>query len=86
MIESKAKRYPDEALLKARRQAAKLHGELDSWVVPVICIHEREREPFQHDRVWIVPEQHLLDWIRAQRDHPVPFERLARYADRVPSA
>jgi uncharacterized membrane protein YsdA (DUF1294 family) len=85
MIESKAKRYPDEALLKARRQAAKLHDELDSWVVPVICIHERDREPFRHEKVWIVPEQHLLDWLRAQKNAPVPFERLARFADSLQS-
>jgi hypothetical protein len=85
MIESKAKGYPDEALLKARRQAAKIHDDLDSWVVPVICIHERDREPFRHEKVWIVPAQHLLNWIRAQHEKPVPFERLARYADTVSS-
>jgi hypothetical protein len=83
MIESKAKGYQQEALLKARRQAAKIHDELDNWVMPVICIHERDRKPFKHERVWIVPEQHLLDWIRSQRNQPVPFERLARYADTV---
>jgi hypothetical protein len=85
MIESKARRYPDDALKKARRQAAKLHDKLDNWVVPVICIHERDRKPFKHDRVSIVPEQHLLDWIRAQHETPVPFERLARFADKLSS-
>jgi hypothetical protein len=85
MIESKAKGYQPEALRKARRQAAKLHDELDNWVVPVICIHERDREPFRHEKVWIVPEQHLLDWIRARHDTPVPFEHLARWADTLPS-
>jgi hypothetical protein len=84
MIESKAKGYRQEALLKAKRQAAKIHDELDNhWVVPVICIHKRDKRPFNHDGVWIVPEQHLLDWIRSQKNQTVPFERLARYADTV---
>ena len=85
MIESKARRYPDEAPKKAKRQAKKLCYELGAeWVVPVICIHERDRKPFKHERVWIVPEQHLLGWIRSQHEKRVPFERLARWADTLP--
>jgi hypothetical protein len=54
--------------------------------VPAICIHECDRKPFKHDRVWIVPEQHLLAWIRAQHESPVPFERLALWADTLSKA
>jgi|GEM_PF-2539282 len=85
MIESKARGYQAEALGKAKRQARKLHDELDNWVVPVICIHNRDREPFRHEKVWVVPEQHVLNWIRAQHETPVPFERLACFADTLPS-
>ena len=68
MIESKARRYNDDAPRKARRQAKKLSIELDSkWVGPVICLNKRDRKPFPHEGVWIVPKQHLLDCIRAQR-------------------
>jgi hypothetical protein len=49
----------------------------------VICIHDRDAQPFRHDRVWIVPQQHVVDCIRAQRNRQVPFERLARFADTV---
>lgn len=85
MIESKAKGYQTKALGKAKGQARKLHDELDHWVTPVICIHTRTGEPFWHKKVWVVPEQHLLDWIRAQHETPVPFERLARFADKLSS-
>ena len=84
MIESKARRYNDDAPRKARRQAKKLSIELDAkWVGPVICLNTRDRKPFQHEGVWIVPKQHLLDWIRAQREPKVPFERLALWADKL---
>lgn len=84
MIESKYKSYYFRALRKARRQAKKLSIELgDHWVQPVICLHKRDRDPFEHDRVPVVPQQHLLNWIRAQKKPVVPFERLARYADTV---
>jgi hypothetical protein len=80
MIETKARGYQSDQLVKARRQAAKLNAELGTWVTPVICLNERDSNPFRHDRVWIVPRQHLLDWIRKQTNRQVPFERLATYA------
>jgi hypothetical protein len=83
MIESKSKGYLTKALGKAKRQAWKIHDEIGCFVVPVICIHERDQKQFTHKKVWIVPEQHLLDWIRSQKNQTVPFERLARYADTV---
>jgi len=81
LIETKARSYADNALAKARRQAAKLHDHLGTWVTPVICLHERDAKPFCHDRVWVVPRAHILDWIRSQRNPQAPFGRLARYAD-----
>ena len=82
MVETKTRRYPDDAPRKAKRQAAKLGSELGVWVTPVICIHERrDREPFKHDGVWIVTQDRLLRWLRAQRNATLPFERLARFSD-----
>jgi len=83
MIETKERRYQQGHLLKARRQAAKLHDELGVWVTPVICLHERRGDPFRAEKVWVVPQQHLLRWLRAQHERPVAFERLAQYADRI---
>ncbi|HET9545585.1 MAG TPA: nuclease-related domain-containing protein [Gaiellaceae bacterium] len=82
MIETKARRYPPNALRKAKRQAAKLGNELEVWVTPVICIHERRgSEPFNHHGVWIVSSERLPAWLRTQRNATLPFERLARFAD-----
>jgi hypothetical protein len=81
VVETKHGGYRHGHLAKARWQAAKLHDELGVWVTPVICIHTRRSRPFRHDRVWIVPQPSLLDWIRGQRNASVAFERLARFAD-----
>lgn len=83
LIETKARRYEETQLTKAKRQAAKLHDELGVWVTPVICLYERRCKPFRAKGVSIVPLQHLLGWLREQDETPVAFERLARYADRV---
>jgi hypothetical protein len=40
-------------------------------------------QAFKTKGVWIVPHHELLERLRAQRNQTVPFERLARYADRV---
>jgi hypothetical protein len=81
LIETKTRGYQADQLVKARRQAAKLQVELGTWVTPVICLDERDSEPFRHERVWIVPRQHVLQWLRTQINRQVPFERLAKYAD-----
>lgn len=83
LIETKLRRYEDGQLVKVKRQAGKLHDELGSWVTPVICLHQRRGAPFRSHGVWVVPQQHLLDWLRRQRNQLVPFERLARFADGV---
>ncbi|OAI55619.1 hypothetical protein AYO48_03170 [Gaiella sp. SCGC AG-212-M14] len=82
MIETKARRYLSDHLRKAKRQAAKLHDGLGVWVTPVICVYEGQLiKPFRHSGVWIVPRDALLDWIMAQRNAQVDFERLSRFAD-----
>ena len=83
MIETKARTYQDDALRKAKRQAAKLHKELGVWVTPVICISDREVTLRRRDGVWIVPREHLVDWIRRQRNPRPSYERLALYADSI---
>lgn len=84
MVETKLRRYEDKDLVKAKRQAAKLHDEFGVWVTPVICIHRRrERGPFRTEGVWIVPQRCLLEWIRKQRNTPADDERVARFAARL---
>lgn len=82
LIETKHRRYADDQLRKAKRQAAKLHDELGVWVTPVICLDQRrQREPYRHHGVWIVCRDRLSGWLRAQRNPVLEFERLARFAD-----
>jgi hypothetical protein len=82
MIETKSRAYLADHLRKAKRQAAKLHGHLGVWVTPVMCIHDRPGvQPFRHSGVWIVPCHTLIQWIKAQRNATLDFERLARFAD-----
>jgi len=83
LIETKQRRYEDKHLVKAKRQAAKLHEELGVWVTPVICLQERTGESFRTKGVWVVPLPRLLDWLRAQRNRTVEFQRLAAFADRL---
>ena len=44
LVETKFRSYLPVHLKKAKRQAARLHDELDVWVTPVICLATRERE------------------------------------------
>jgi hypothetical protein len=83
MVETKRYRYEVDDLRKARARAAAIGDLLGVWVTPVICLATREREPFNHDRVWIVSRIGINNWIKSQRNKPVEFERLARWADRL---
>jgi hypothetical protein len=84
LIETKLRSYRNEQLGKVKRQAKLLHDELGGcWVTPVICLHRRKGNPFEHKDVWVVPHAHLLDWLRAQHNKTVPFETLARFAERL---
>jgi hypothetical protein len=85
MIESKTRHYENGDLAKATWRAKNLRKQLGVWVTAVICIHERTGNLFRQKNVWIVPEPALLDWIREQKNRPVPFERLARFADTLQS-
>jgi Nuclease-related domain len=82
LIETKHRRYEDRALAKAKRQAARLHGELGVWVTPVICVQARQRPPFRHQGVWVMSADHLTGWIRDQRGRPVGSAALQRLAAR----
>jgi hypothetical protein len=81
MVETKRHGYKDDDLRKARGRAAAIGNQLGVWVTPVICLATRECDPFKHDRVWVVPPTRINDWMKAQRNKPVEFERLARWAD-----
>ncbi len=83
LIETKARRYEDHHLGRLKGQAMWLHDQVGVWVTPVICIRSRRGRPFRSKRVWVVPLGELLEWLRAQRNAPVEFERLARFADRL---
>jgi hypothetical protein len=84
MIETKWRRYQESHLVKAKRQARKLHDELGVWVTPVIAIGERANsKPFKTKGVWVVPRQSLLAWLHDQKNATLEFERLARFADRL---
>jgi hypothetical protein len=82
LIETKYRRYEDRALTKAKRQAARLHGELGVWVTPVICVRARRRAPFRHQGVWVMSADHLLEWLREQRGRPVGSAALHHLAAR----
>jgi hypothetical protein len=76
MIETKERRYLEQHLLKAKRQAAKLHGKHGVWVTPVICLHRRSGAPRKRSGVWIVPRVELLAWLREQRNPTISADDL----------
>jgi Nuclease-related domain len=81
LIETKDRRYEERHLARVKGQAMWLHEQLGVWVTPVICIRSRRGRPFRTKRVWVVPLNELVNWLHAQRNTPVEFERLARFAD-----
>ena len=81
LVETKFARYLPTHLRKAKRQAARLHDELDVRVTPVVCLATRYTRSYRRDGVWVVSRDELADWIRAQRNEPVDFDRLARFAE-----
>ena len=83
LVETKYRRYEERHLRRVKRQAALLHDELGVWVTPVICLRYRDGNAFTASKVAIVPYDELLDWLRAQRNRAVEFERLARFADKL---
>jgi hypothetical protein len=83
LVETKYRHYEEKQLGRVKHQARLLHDELGVWVTPVICLRNRGRSAFTASKVAIVPYDELLDWLRAQRNRPVEFERLARFADKL---
>ena len=82
MIKTKARTYQDDALRKAKRQAAKLHKELGVWVTPVIWFRAiAKSRSAAATASGSCRVEHLVDWIRRQRNPRPSFERLALYAD-----
>jgi hypothetical protein len=81
LIETKTRAYGPQHLTKAKRQAATLGRALGVWVTPVLCLARRDDAAFRHDGVWVMSPQELAPWLRDQRNEPVQFERLARFAD-----
>lgn len=80
LVETKFGSYLPVHLKKARRQAAKLSGELGVPVTPVLCVNASEDGPYRHGGVQVVGFDALLPWIRAQSNPPVEFERLAHFS------
>jgi hypothetical protein len=66
---------------KAAHQAKRLHDELDVWVTAVICLDRRDHPPAKRGRVWVMSKDYACDWIAAQRNTAISFDRLARWAD-----
>jgi hypothetical protein len=58
--------YRLEHLRRARRDASFLHGLVDGWVTPILCLAVRDDEPHRRDGVWIMGAEHLADWLRAR--------------------
>jgi hypothetical protein len=58
--------YRLEHLRRCRRDASYLHGLVGGWVTPVVCLAQRDDEPYRRDGVWIMGLEHLLDWLRAR--------------------
>lgn len=81
LVETKYRRYADRDLPKVKWRAARLNREVGVWVTPVICLFDRSGNPFHAGGVAVIPRQHLLEWLHAQRSRPADFERLARFAE-----
>jgi Nuclease-related domain len=81
VVETKSRAYKPQDLTKAKRQAAKLAGELDVWVTPVVCLARRDEDPSRHEGGWVMSPHALVSWLREQHNAPVQLERLARFVD-----
>lgn len=72
LIDTKTNRYRFPDLAIARRRAKWLSDKLEGhWVTPVICLVNGKRAPFEHQRVWVVGVDELVEWLEARRERPV---------------
>jgi hypothetical protein len=83
LIETKFKRYEMHHLAKVKRQAIRVHDELDHWVTPVVCAGVRRKGPYRHAKVWIAGRGQLANLIRSLDGRPIELERLYRFTDGV---
>lgn len=71
-IETKTSGYRERDLPIARRRAKWLSTQLgDHWVTPVICLVNRDRAPYEHDRVWVMDLGELREWLERRRGRPL---------------
>jgi hypothetical protein len=78
------RRFDGPMLAEVGRRAAKLQELLRVSVTPVICPPTRQvRRPFEHEGVWVVRRDDLVDWLRAQRNDVLEFARLPGLAGRT---
>ena len=68
LVLTRHRAYRVEHLGRARHHAARLHGELDRWVTPVICLTMRDDTPHRRNGVWIMGAEHLVVWLRSRTD------------------
>jgi hypothetical protein len=81
IVETKFGSYEMNHLAKVKRQACRLHDELDVFVTPVVCSRVRPKT-FTHARVLIAGRGHLADAIRTAPPHrAVDPARLRRFVD-----
>jgi hypothetical protein len=66
IIHVRNRAYRLEHLRRCRRDASYLHGLTGGWVTPVVCLVQRDDEPYRRDGVWIMGLEHVLDWLRAR--------------------
>jgi hypothetical protein len=68
VVVTRHRAYRLEHLSRAKHHAARMHGELERWVTPVICLTMRDDTPHRRDGVWIMGAQHLIGWLRSRTD------------------
>jgi hypothetical protein len=72
VIDTKTRGYQLTDLGIARGRAKWLSTKLGGhWVTPVICLVNRDHEPRQHDRVWVMDLEHLVAWLEGRHDRPI---------------
>lgn len=76
LIETKHRGYLPNRMTKAKRQAAKLAGELGVWITPVICVDRAVKRPYELERVWIVGRAGIAAWVREQSESVLAFRDL----------
>jgi hypothetical protein len=64
LVQVRNRAYRLEHLRRARRDAAWLHGLVDGWVTPVLCLSLRDDEPHRRDGVFIMGAEHVAKWLR----------------------